>query len=1649
MPKRIGPYRILQELGEGGFGAVYMAEQEHPFRRRVALKVIKLGMDTRQVVARFEQERQALALMDHPNIAKVLDAGATEQGRPYFVMELVRGVPITAYCDSAQLSTRERLELFVPICQAIQHAHQKGVIHRDIKPGNILVTLHDGKPVPKIIDFGIAKATDHRLTERTLFTEHHAMVGTPAYMSPEQAELSGLDIDTRTDVYSLGVLLYELLTGTTPFKDAELRAAGYAGMQRMIREQEPPKPSTRVSTLGDAVAAIAHRRKVEPKRLGTLLRGDLDWVVMKALEKDRTRRYDTAADLGQDIQRHLTGDAVQAAPPGAAYRVRKFVRRNKGLVIAVGAVSAALLLGLSIAAYFVVQSLRSETLAAESLQKSTAAEQLRSEAAEVAEKARRERDRAMYRTTLGAAASALQVNSLTLARERLDACPRSERGIEWSAIDQRAREPVYNKFGTFLAFTPDSTRFLAASYESQGELVLYETQSGRELWRIKADFNEIFRVQFSRSAESVLLNPRGGARLFNLATPGDFITLPTDIDDRPYNTVTFSPDETRIVTSSDSGTAQLWDARSGNSLGRLTGHRNTVTDAEFDPSGERVVTASWDMTAIIWDAVKRQPISVLVGHTNGLNSARFSASGTTVLTCSDDNTARVWDAQTGACVRVIDGGEMWLKRAEFALDGESVIIQREGDTTLTIEDARTGAERYRLPEHESPIALWEQNRSSRLISTVTVKGVARVFSADDGRHRATLSCAVTGCSMAQTSPDARWIALTHQSGYELRKLEPGTEPNQWSAGVNPEDWYGRGESSVMFAPGGTGRALIGGVARRFQLIDSDGGGNVARLFQGEEVDRRLFDPTGRRLLLMVEPWREPDGDKRSLRSRRMWLIDARSGTPVTPQPLETHAVFSRTYFYTGTVVPGTFSQDGELTATIRMGRSVDVWSADDGKPVASLAQTRETQFDLSQVAFSPDGECIWASNERGIGIVWNIRTGRELTRVHLPLANGTASGFVSFSPVGHRMYASAPEGHLRLLDTRCGDAEDGCEPDRRPIRLRGDAQNLVSGWFSRDGTRFIGSTRSATGDGVNKVWCVRDKFDPETGRVSRSAGDEVIANDTCSELNNATATSQSPDGKHIAATLAAGTIALFGMENGELVGTMRVQDAQLAFVNFSPSGTHAATTDARGSVHIWKLRPEGGDPMLLREYTRIGPSSSTNNGVFSPDGSKLALFWGTRGTVLNIMDPGDYGRELRAVSQSGFAVSFSGDGTRVTATAGNHIIGVWNASDGQALPPVGAVGEDTKVLAFNPDLTRVAVKSRTGEVYLLDATTGARIRELWRESEPLGSAAVSADASLLITANRMHSRPQVWDTRTRTKTVKLAGHDAGVRCVAVTPDGRAAVTGSDDTTAIAWDTSTGKPQGRFSGHERAVVAVAISPDATRVLTAAEDGSARLWDVRDAGQPVAVLSGHGQGVFFTGFSDDGRKVLTVSPDCARIWDGVTGAPVGAELRHAGGSTITAAALSPDGARSVTCAENKTVRLWDTSTGLLVGSDWVLESPARSAMYSLGGARVLFGTAAGPVEIRDARSGTQVGVLRGHDAPVTAGWYTADGSRVFTASRDRSIRIWDPSDGTELHTFGFTASPCTGLWTSPDNRLIISLGELTTNITIRDLKPDRAK
>jgi tRNA A-37 threonylcarbamoyl transferase component Bud32 len=516
----LGRYKLLEKVGEGGCGVVYVAEQTEPVRRRVALKVIKLGMDTKAVVARFEAERQALAMMDHPNIAKVLDAGATETGRPYFVMELVRGIKITEYCDQNNLPTKERLDLFIKVCQAIQHAHQKGIIHRDIKPSNILVTLHDAVPVPKVIDFGIAKATEGRLTEATVYTQLHQFIGTPAYMSPEQAGMSGLDIDTRSDIYSLGVVLYELLVGSPPFDARELLASGIDAMRKMLREKEPVRPSTKLATLErEELTTTAKRRATEAPKLLHLLRGDLDWIVMKCLEKDRARRYDTANGLATDLRCHLSNEPVLARPPSAAYRFQTAWHRNKLVFTAGAAVLLALLLGLGISLWQYAGKSRAER---QQEQLRRRAESTAREAGEAREEAALQRDLARQRLYESLLREARSIRKTRQVGYRRDAFDRLKQAVSLGTTNVNTtllRGEAAASLGDWVGLDPvditipggvgvggltrDGTLAALAGVDTQA-ISLRETRTGREIASLDVG-GAVFGLAFDQSGQALFV----------------------------------------------------------------------------------------------------------------------------------------------------------------------------------------------------------------------------------------------------------------------------------------------------------------------------------------------------------------------------------------------------------------------------------------------------------------------------------------------------------------------------------------------------------------------------------------------------------------------------------------------------------------------------------------------------------------------------------------------------------------------------------------------------------------------------------------------------------------------------------------------------------------------------------------------------------------------------------------------------------------------------------------------------------------------------------------------------------------------------------------------------------------------------------------
>jgi WD40 repeat protein/serine/threonine protein kinase len=738
----IGRYKLLQKIGEGGMATVYMAEQKQPIRRRVAFKIIKLGMDTKQVIARFEAERQALAMMDHSNIAKVFDAGTTDTGRPYFVMELVRGLPITKFCDSNHLTTRERLDLFISVCQAVQHAHQRGVIHRDIKPSNVLVTLHDGQPVPKVIDFGVAKAVNQQLTEKTVFTRYSQMIGTPEYMSPEQAEMSGLDIDTRTDVFSLGVLIYELLTGTTPFDQEYLLSKGYGEMQRIIREEEPVRPSTKISTLGEALTDVAKHRRTSPELLCKLIRTDLDWIVMKTLEKDRDRRYESVSEFAADIKRHLNNESVLAGRPSSVYRIQKFFKRNKLLVTSATAIAMILVFATTVSLWQMVRANRAADQLGLERDRAVKAEQsaraAETEARTAQETAAKERDHAkasersarlnLYAADMKAVQENIDNGNLGAAQKLLKAHQEyvgedDIRGWEWRYLWKRAQGDHQQRFAghedcvNCVAFSPDGE--LIASGSKDQSIIVRDKEGKILAGRVTG--SEVNSISFSKDGIYLAAsNNKGGVLLWDVGSFNLVKQFAEQEDDCAY--VSFSPTDPVLAMAYGSGRVKLWDYTTkseGTWLPQSLESDPEKKDSEeedfwssvaaFSNDGEYLATfAPATGRYDIWEIENLQRIASLKdfeGRSYAEGHVSFIPGTSTVFLGDRGNGSFLWDFESGNVTMPISETEgRAIARAVFTSDGTMMATAGFDHTVRLWEIAGTAVqEKTRLYGHTNEV----------------------------------------------------------------------------------------------------------------------------------------------------------------------------------------------------------------------------------------------------------------------------------------------------------------------------------------------------------------------------------------------------------------------------------------------------------------------------------------------------------------------------------------------------------------------------------------------------------------------------------------------------------------------------------------------------------------------------------------------------------------------------------------------------------------------------------------------------------------------------------------------------------------------------------------------------------------------------------
>lgn len=1255
----IGRYRLLRKLGEGGSGVVWMAEQVQSVTRPVALKIIKAGMDAKEVIARFETERQALTMMDHPNIARVLDAGATEKGRPFFVMELVKGIPITKFCDEQQFTARRRLDLFAGVCSAINHAHQKGIIHRNIKPSNVMVVLHGDKPVPKVVDFGIARAAQGWLTDRTLFTRFERFGGTPACMSPEQMALGVQDVDTRSDIYALGILLYELLTGAPPVDSKTLLSAGLGEMRRIIREVEPPGPSLRLSmAAGNDRLALARARRVAPERLDRIVKPDLDRIVMKAIEKDRTRRYETVNELAQDIRRHLAGEPVSAASPSLSCRSGKFARRNRLAAL----VAVLLIAALSVSVWLAIQAKVSRDDAEREVTRTKAANETNLRSLHLASMA-----------DYASALVALEEDFAATARaEPADGYGGKSRWHEAIDLLVRAleREP-----GNQLA----SVR-------------LYDALSSR--LQEKQDW-PLLIIKHAGAVQSACYSPDGSklltashdhtARLWD-AVAGTPIGEPMQHDDIVWS-AEFSSDGTRVCTASADKTVRVWDAATGRAIGEVLRHEDQVRGAVFSPDGSKIATASAPdgkspgMCRVrVWNLTNGHSIGEPMLHPNPVKTMSFSSDGTKILTASHEDGrgfAQLWDAGSGKPIgaRLLPqeeaGDGAALQTAALNPDG-SLILAACGYTARLWNPA-TGEAVGEPMQHTGLIsqAIFSPDGSTALTITIhdeTGTSKVQLWNARTGKALGDPMKSARLFSQAGFSPDGARIATIVLSSNLL-----SSSVQIWDAATGrlpgPPMQHASRVHRVVFSPDGRKivTACADGCARVWEVhhgavageplrsqdqlfeagFNSDGTITASVAVSGgfprppvsglrwEKKANPVWDPfTGKSLGGGKPAYADsltPDGSRfigfghpDSNRTVRLYDSSTRSAMG---NPMEHETEIQRAFI----------ASDGTRIITITSGNSVHIWDAATCQSMAAIHHK-----DMVFVKLSPDGARLVTQSRDGTAQLIDLKTGKALGE---PIRHDGAVT-AAFSPESSRLVTTGGDGTVQVWDARNGSRLGGAKRHKDKVHAAG---------FSSDGARFA----TASDDGTAQIW------DAKSGEAA-----------------------------------------------GELL-TLPVAPGANP-VKFNPAGTRMLIICADDTARVWDAlsRRPVGQPM--RHPVRIVQAD------FSADGSTVltvtpeaARLWEAE-TGRSIGEPMPLARQT--ASRDGLPqAALRQDGKRVVSATQDHTIRVWRTRTIAEAEAIAVI--DSAVIDWARNLAGLSF-NEDGEIYVIPDEE--RVRSMLRAELPPG-----------------------------------------------------------------------------------------------------------------------------------------------------------------------------------------------------------------------------------------------------------------------------------------------------------------------------------------
>jgi WD40 repeat protein/tRNA A-37 threonylcarbamoyl transferase component Bud32 len=1028
---KIGHYELLELIGEGGMGLVYLATQKEPVKRRVALKIIKPGMDSRQVIARFEAERQALAILDHPNIAHVFDAGTTKTGRPYFVMEYVKGMSIVRYCDENKLDIEQRLRLFEQVCEAIHHAHQKGIIHRDIKPSNILVSVHGDRVVPKIIDFGIAKAITQPLTEKTFVTFQGQLLGTPEYMSPEQVDIAVQNIDTRSDIYSLGVVLYELLAGVLPFERESFAHLGFAEVQRTIRELEPASPSIRLTNMGQQAKTIAASRGTQVIALARRLHRELEWIPLKAMRKDRCRRYRSASEMADDIRNYLTGLPLIAGPETAMYRTRKFIGKHAGSVATVVLVTIAVILGLiaSIIMGCRAERARQQEASArqqveQALARAESAEKVAQTQRELAEKRAEDYRCSLYCNHIALADFVYRDNNMRRLHELLKSCPEDLRGWEWHRLNHISDHSHKTLRGhedmvTSVAFSPNGKKIVSSSADKT--IKVWDVANGTEIISLTGNESSVYCAVFSPDGKRIVSSSKDGTvKVWDVETGLETMF----IKEGGGPSIVISPDG-RLIASTGGRVVTLWDMDTGKEVMKLSGHDSFVFSVKFSPDGKYIVSAS--NTIKIWDTATGHEVMTLRGHKGIVRSVAFNPDGRRIVSGSADKSIKVWDTLTGEELMTLRGHEEYINCVAFSPDGNQ-IVSGGYDNTLRLWDAKNGAEIMTLQGHDDRIESVAFSSDGMHIISGSYDRTIKMWDTSINHELMTLDAHEHVCSVA-VSPDGKLIGSIGKT-IRLWDIASGTEVMTLPARDNSSDSPWMPVACLAFSP--DNRYIVSSSwDKQIKVWDVTIGAEVISLRGHKDIVRSVvFTPDGRHIASAgadktIIIWDTITGaELMTLRGHDNYvhsvafspdgqrLVSASQDKTVKVWDMETGEVMTTLKGHEGGVSFAVFSPDGKQIASCSNDKTVKFWNVSTGVERMTL---RGHQDGVVCLAFSPDGRRIASGSFYGGKIkIWDVKTGAEVMTLR---RNNRWLNSIIFTPDGKSIVAGGLDQPIELWES--------------------------------------------------------------------------------------------------------------------------------------------------------------------------------------------------------------------------------------------------------------------------------------------------------------------------------------------------------------------------------------------------------------------------------------------------------------------------------------------------------------------------------------------------------------------------------------------------------------------------------------------------------